>query len=798
MDEVFGNSSAETVVSVQDLDTKADLNEETAKCPNEEAHPHHKDEIEKQNSQEEESIPENDQNINLDSKEERTSNQVSVIKCINSKDNDDDTNTFKVPLIPPTIRQTQSVSSARPTSGVYSRARANSTSATQQGPSTTRKHHPYQNIPLNSPSLPRISFPSYVNISHLKDRKSGNLKSVNSPTQLNKSNSAPSTPRGSLNSPSPRVTHSYIQLWTGIRQDQCLAKEQDSSEEITATGYVSMSSPYVRSPNSSILSELASQLSSQAKTSNSKDIFCPFCPRPFTHELNLKHHIQAIHRHELHLITQENERVEVQLCPLCRARFFNLNLLPSHLLEFHRENVVDIFDRHKKIKMEGNEIKCPFCVKKVPSSKLGEDILLYHVLQLHSVEYEHLIRFLFEPLECLIDKGFSTKLSSEDLAHALSFKPGLTSTPGLSLKFKGLSCEIEDSQVQNSHTHLEETWSSHCAERNEKSNTNRLENQIVNKGILRSHTDLSKKSSNVKRELRFSVPPVTSEEFFIPESPESRDSSRLPCAEEDLAEQDENECPISESQSIPVRIDSLSSADFIEMTNFPRRKRRRLGIGLKSKKSFKKKKREMSHFVENSFDGLKSIGCSKSPEHPPPSQTIIATAATRTFRKPKPVSPSAVPAHAPSVSKVTTATIPPNVLKPTPTPAAPRQLQMRLPQEMTNSGSDGRVSSEESLEEAPQDISPFGSMKLYSPLRMFRCNSCRVKFCDNESLGSHIRGRHRGFLGFLRPQFGCGICSAKFYENKYLVKHCLQHHTSLLEIRSPKKHKITIYRFTQD
>lgn len=149
---------------------------------------------------------------------------------------------------------------------------------------------------------------------------------------------------------------------------------------------------------------------------------------------------------------------------------------------------------------------------------------------------------------------------------------------------------------------------------------------------------------------------------------------------------------------------------------------------------------------------------------------VIQTNQTRTFRRPKPVPIPTVPDL--------------------PLTSQPEELSQHPEIEAMEAHGESSGDSTEN--------SPFTNLKLYSPLRMFRCNSCHVKFCDNDSLSGHIGARHRGLLGLLRPQYGCGVCSAKFYENKYLVKHCLQHHTSLLEIRSPKRHKITIYRFSHN
>ncbi|KAL7646738.1 UNVERIFIED_CONTAM: hypothetical protein RMT77_001993 [Armadillidium vulgare] len=740
MDEVFGNSSTETVVSAQEL-SNSSMDESIL------------DDEEKTDKNVNDSPSENHESSVVSARDSPSGNKVrvireTVIKCVGPlNQTQPEDNLFKVPFPPlGPLRHTQSVIVQRPAT-IITRARAHSTSEAIQA-----KYNTYQNIPLNIPSL-SPKYPSYVN---LPGSIIENFSRTHSLGELSSVSSAPSTPRGSHN---PKVKKSYIQLWTGSEESVSISDDTISSG---GTGYVSMTSPYLRSPNSSLLSELAYHLSSYETKQDTSEIFCPFCARPFIKEKNLKHHIQAIHRHDLLKVIGSKEPVSIQYCPECQSRFFNSDLLPNHLLEFHRDSVLDIVDRSKSLRYSDKEMKCPFCPKKVCISKSGEENMLFHVAQLHCVEFQTLIQSMFKPVECLKRGEALTKLSTEDLARALSFQPGVTSTPGLSLKFKTLNCEAEEDSISGSHTNLESTWNSHCGLKIvDKVETVTVvdQHQIISKGILRSQTDLTHKPS-VKRELRFSVPPVTSAEFFIPESPESTTTESF----DNIDEHKDNMFNFSKRRDIPIRVDSLSSADFIELTSLPSRKRRRLGVSLKSKSSFKKTKCETTHLVENVFEGLKSIGCSKNSN-----ENVIKTTATRTFRKPKPVPSPKVPLsrNTEKVSKV---------------PPPPSEIRMTV----------------EDFESEIIEPSSFGNMKLYSPLKMFRCNGCRIKYCDNESLGSHIRSKHKGFMGLIRPHFGCGICSAKFYENKYLVKHCLQHHTSLLEIRSPKKNKISIYRFNQD
>lgn len=678
-------------------------------------------------------------------------------------------------------------------------------------------------------SRPHIAVPQYMNVP---------LPSSSSPTASRKeplkshvggggSSSAPATPRGGGNG-SQRLHHSYIELWSGVHEERDSLSDSECEElkrsfqdphtpsHRHSQGYVEMSSPYIKSPqvaspfNGSVLADLATKLASYAGH-QPRNIFCPFCPRYFGYEKSLGSHIHKTHKDELNSMVENRcGDIQLQFCPICQAQFFNTSVLPKHLIDFHRASVIEIMEKNSCIMSDAVGIQCPFCNKKVPHGKTGEQVLLYHMQQLHFSDYEDMIKTKFRPYNGASRESLRS-ISSGDVSQLAPFQPGVTSTPGLSNKL-GTMALSTDARRSVEALNLDATWSSHGRtfkspmpppqpppKDNQKQQQDTRQEEKPNKqlpsssskGILRHQSGLNRRPS-VKRELRFSVPPVTSEEVFVPESPEQTTLEQLPDhVQEQLQDQQSLEQPQQQHGShndeskriIPIRVDSLSAADFMDLTEKigGQRKRRRLGLGLRSRKAFKKREkenigeREISSLVAGAskiMDGAKR--CITEGPHVAKS-VIIPTPATRTFRRPKPVAVPRVPELPPPPSTVQ-ATV-------SECPVSVTQLQAQ-----TNSAEKESIS----------DASPFTNLKLYSPLRMFRCNSCRVKFCDNESLSGHIGSRHKGLLYLLRPQYGCGVCSARFFENKYLVKHCLQHHTSLLEIRSPRKHKITIYRVTQD
>ncbi|XP_064084472.1 LOW QUALITY PROTEIN: uncharacterized protein LOC135200089 [Macrobrachium nipponense] len=699
------------------------------------------------------------------------------------------------------------------------------------------KHLPSQHAPpalAPDSALPTISevgfhpmqMPQYVNIPTRNYAPASPLQKLAVALETGGSNSAPSTPRGGGGAavtavPPPRFHHSYIELWTGAKEErdslsdsECEELKRSFQEPQTpvgpSPGYVEMSSPYVKSPqvaspfNGSVLADLATKLASYAGH-QPRNIFCPFCPRYFGYEKSLGSHIHKQHKEELNsMVDSKPGEVKIQFCPICQARFFNVSVLPKHLIDFHRASVVEILEKKNCIMSDTSGIQCPFCIKKVPHGKTGEQVLLYHMQQLHFNDFEKMVQSKFQPYSGNSNRESLKSISSTDVSEVIAFQPGITSTPGLSNKLNSMSILSADSKRNMEALNLDATWSSHQGilkspmtlqpqpakinPNNAKEETDKeVKKQLptsVSKGILRNKSEFIRKPS-VKRELRFSVPPVTSEEVFVPESPEHCTPER---SVEHQQQNNLNQIQQMENQrkeatatgvqrTIPIRIDSLSAADFMDLNDKAggERKRRRLGLGIRSRKAFKKKDKE--NISERDLSNRKS-GASKLVDNAKKLITegshtgkeVVPTKHTRTFRRPKPVPVPRVPELPPPMETNGCHTV---------------EEMMQI------------ACNQRSVDSEASNISPFTHLKLYSPLRMFRCSSCHVKFCDNESLSGHIGSRHRGLLHILRPQYSCGVCSARFYENKYLVKHCLQHHTSLLEIRSPTKHKISIYRFTQ-
>ncbi|CAL4158061.1 unnamed protein product, partial [Meganyctiphanes norvegica] len=516
----------------------------------------------------------------------------------------------------------------------------------------------YDNLPLYNSSLQTLQIPaplpvmcSFNHIDPKSHQRNPNPPYVNLPCYSGKpvntpnivlevpstppptpppssgSSSAPSTPHGPNG-----FRHSYIEIWTGVKEErdslsdsECDELRRNTSylEPSTPTGrrspgYVEMSSPYFKSPqpesspfNGSVLADLATKLASYAGHVP-RNIFCPLCPRYFGYEKSLSSHIHKYHRDMLNgMIDGKPGDVQLQYCPICQARFFNMSVLPKHLVDFHRASVVEILEKNDCILSDASGIQCPFCAKKVPHGKTGEQVLLYHMQQAHMVDFEEMVQRKFRSYSAGRDSLKS--ISSGDVSQLLSFTPGVTSTPGLSNKMIGLSMEAKRSVEA---LNLDETWTSHkgiiktpitspvpeLKPRLDQDYHRHIPSQVKttqlpmspSKGILRQQSSTGNKQS-VKRELRFSVPPVTSEEFYVPESPESSDHSTPERETPNLREASQNLNPTSQQQihipqyqkreagSTPYKVNVLKQADFMELTTKSAgRKRRRLGLGLKS------------------------------------------------------------------------------------------------------------------------------------------------------------------------------------------------------------------------
>ena len=747
MDDVFGNSSNETVVSVNEEIDKNHMKENF--------------DLSFDASQDSEVFYDCDSNCGFLCNNEiygqnSLINRESVIKHVKSGVENKIYESvatskiiFKSPL-PVTstssrLSQSQSAIVTRPLTLLNNcRPRAHSTTTASLDNYVESNSHTYQNIPANS-----FIYPCYVNVP-----QKGQITATEPKNKNFKSKSVTSSPNGSHKIVTSKLNSSYIQLWTGSRQKRNLSETESDDEDDCSSlsskpssrGYVKMSSPYIRSPNTSILSDFASRFAASTNTSGVTDYFCPFCPRLFISQLNLSHHIEAIHSQEMASIVLQKDLISVQFCPLCQTIFFNKDILPNHLLEFHRNSFITLLDKHQCLEItEDLIVKCPFCTKQFNLAELSADVLLFHILQFHNHDYKQLVNTLF-PFE-----------TTKSLGNIISCNSQTSSTPGLSLKFKSLSCHLESKEQNTFKTKAEE----------QTKEVNPVVEQETSQNML-----ATQEKGQVRRELRFTIPPVTSE-ITIPDSPENSTDLK------DTADDESDSTAIIEfngrSGKIPVRVDSLASADFIELTQnrqFRCCKKRRLSLPMKSKR----KKKENLHTFDEVFDGLKNV------KKLPSERKVVTTASTRTFKKPLAIVSSRVSSSSlrnkKSRSKFGVQTV------------AKTYVKSRSPR-----GSGVSATTRNKINEilkASDDPSPFSNMKLYAPLRMFRCNGCRLKFSDSESLNTHIKCKHKGFLGFVLPHFGCAICSGKFYENKFLVKHCLQHHTSLLEIRSPEKQQFSI------
>ncbi|CAL4065915.1 unnamed protein product, partial [Meganyctiphanes norvegica] len=226
----------------------------------------------------------------------------------------------------------------------------------------------YVNIP--APVNSTAANPVYVNIPPPLALRSRAAE------PLSPSNIAPRVPRTS-----------YIEIWSD-NEDKENMKPSDIERfngggKLSRTplsrksGYVQMTTPYIRSPKLAMspttqaaLEDMATKLAEYAGHVP-RNIYCPLCPRYFGYEKCLGKHIQEQHKEELNAMVEGRGATGVQLqsCPICQARFFNPSVLPKHLIDFHRPSVVEILEKNNCILSDCTGIQCPFCPKKVSHGK---------------------------------------------------------------------------------------------------------------------------------------------------------------------------------------------------------------------------------------------------------------------------------------------------------------------------------------------------------------------------------------------------------------------------------------------
>jgi len=532
----------------------------------------------------------------------------------------------------------------------------------------------------------------------------------------------------------------------GMNKDSSLDDENGDAMKCDSTKgsptYIQMTSPFVRSPVSSIYAQLATVLASYAGHSG-KVMFCPLCPRQLSYERSLINHIQRTHRFDLEeMVNGEPGDLVLQSCPLCQASFFNTAVLPKHLFDCHKDGLIQLLEKNSCLKSTAEELQCPFCAKTVPADINGERMLVFHLQRFHNAQFSDMITNTFDPRVIAPHSMKRTALHPSNI-HLLT--PELYGKMGSLLKSSDSKRKLSD--VQNEDLSLIRSAKKSSELSVEKKITRTPLSSMrpvpkkagTNRSILRSGKKPGDRN-RVKRELRFSVPHVTKQKVYFPDSSDAINMKR-----DDLL--DVNECSIS-TQSF------ISTEDIVDMDQPVVRKRRRLHMNTNifrcKDKENASEKLDVSnvHFTEN---------------------TKVYRRPKVTLERQKPVTRQKHPSKgSPCATKLFSTSV---NLSDTQDSIAESDI----------SSLDGNPKQQN--QSLLKDQSHLSSLKLYSQLRLFRCNTCNKKYCDNVSLMIHVSQNHRGLLSLLRAHFACGICPSKFYDNKQLVKHSLQHHTSLLEIR---------------
>ncbi|XP_067002191.2 uncharacterized protein [Anabrus simplex] len=149
-------------------------------------------------------------------------------------------------------------------------------------------------------------------------------------------------------------------------------------------------------------------------------IYCPFCIYYFSSEYLLKDHIKNIHEHELHKISNQplNEKFTFNPCPYCHAKFYLKALVSKHVMRYHQNDVINIF----QCSGPDTYTTCIFCSHKV--LKKHEKLLLIHIEKKHGTELQSFIEHKLSQAIVTESKNVKTvELEIQDLISQINHSP---------------------------------------------------------------------------------------------------------------------------------------------------------------------------------------------------------------------------------------------------------------------------------------------------------------------------------------------------------------------------------------
>lgn len=94
-------------------------------------------------------------------------------------------------------------------------------------------------------------------------------------------------------------------------------------------------------------------------------LYCPFCAAEYMFEFTLKDHLKKIHLNEIMAIASQNKTVtdvyEVHSCPYCSAIFYHFALIPIHLGQHHEPEVLKDWQRNDEniVALNDKKSECP-------------------------------------------------------------------------------------------------------------------------------------------------------------------------------------------------------------------------------------------------------------------------------------------------------------------------------------------------------------------------------------------------------------------------------------------------------
>ncbi|XP_069669205.1 uncharacterized protein [Periplaneta americana] len=483
-------------------------------------------------------------------------------------------------------------------------------------------------------------------------------------------------------------------------------------------------------------------------------LYCPFCCNRYASEITLKGHIKDEHGCVLKSVAVNTSEVFLHhLCRLCHARFYDKDLLITHVSLYHQNDIITMFQE----KTSNTSLVCGFCAFKVKNENKVQ--LSKHIEENHFEEY-----MIFINQKCVEEcrNEFNSEISNSSITV-------------LNDLFMHMSTSENDDQEIN---------------RNAVKTDNAV-GKVIEERCSRNNDKKKRGELPIRRQLRFDLPEEnctksTDKENIISCSTNvKRVTKCVPKTNKDKTFSKWKSVfslkgkKIGKRKSVSKIITSTPNVEIgVRKTNY--------NTHAVSKNSGRPDveamtwKREDKYFSHKSEDKAKKVREDNN------------LSGKKSVRKLVTSTPKAVSVG--SGGRNTNSNKQPfnkNLEKPESEVITLKRKNKQFSQKsvVVETEDNEKTIIEDNVEVGDKEMVACsnvlefvsGSTSAWTPpeqtFKQFKCAICLEAFVNNGDLISHARHHHAGPLRLLQPSFKCGQCEAKFYKNSFLVKHCKFHHT---------------------